>query len=393
MDELLYRGLHRLVRCLDMQNHEYAPGLEGVIAGETAVSSWQDGPQYRGYRLEELVRGSTFLEVAYLLVHGELPCSEFFADFESIIYEAAELDPAIGPVLESLPLHLSPLQTLRTAISLAGNLDPQAEEHGPLTLEHKAARLIAQLPSLIALRHRVRCGLPPIAPHPAQSYASNLLHMLTGQDPSPEQEQALETLLIVNAEQGFSTAAFAARVVTSAGTDLHGAVVAALGTMEGDWNETPTPAIADTLDRLDQLQTARQVENWLIPQLQKGELIDGFRIGPTDRSLSRNRLLAQACQKLADHCGQSDFEQKAQLIEKRLQSVWKAAPHCGWYTQRLTRYLGLDAELAIVLYTVSQIPGWIAHCVEQVQFSCRFRPAAHYVGHPERRYVPLAERS
>lgn len=389
MDDYLHRGLLRLARRLDMTQDEYAFGLEGIVVGETAVSSWQDGPQYRGYRLEELVRGASFLEVTYLLLFGELPDHEQFADFESIVHESMEVDPAIGCVLESLPLHLCGMQTLRTMTCLIGNLDQHGQESEQHLLQNKAARIMAQLPALSAMRHRFRQNLDPQAPHPGLSFAANLLYMLTGREPSADQERALDALLIVNAEHGFNTSTFAARVVASSGMDLYGAVLAAMGTLDASWQDSPSSAIADVLD---EIQTVSDIEAWIRRRIGEGQLLPGFRLLDKRDCESRARLLRDASGELARDCEASDFEHKVLTVERALQQHWNAAPHCGWYTQRIIRYLGLEPELALDLFAVGRLAGWMAHCVEQSCNNYRYDPRACYIGPRLRPFVPLHDR-
>src|SRR5262245_28859423 len=102
-DAVLARGLKRLVERLDMASEPYYPGLEGVIAGETTVSTIEGGLRYRGYGVDELARDASFLEVAWLLLRGELPTAEELADFQSVLAESAELPPPIVKLLEDIP--------------------------------------------------------------------------------------------------------------------------------------------------------------------------------------------------------------------------------------------------------------------------------------------------
>ena len=389
MDGNLHRSVLRFARRLEMSHEDYAFGLEGIVVGETSVSCWQDGPQYRGYRLEELFRSSSFLEVTYLLLFGDLPDQELFADFESTIHEEAELDPAIGCVLEALPLHLCGIQTLRTMVSLVGNLDPHTQESDLHLLEGKAARIIAQVPSLAAMRYRFRQGEEPVAPHPGLSYAANLYYMFTGEEPAPEQEAALDRMLIVNAEHGFNTSTFAARVVASSGMDLHGSVLAALGTLNGDWQDSPSEAISELIDEIQQVD---DVGRWINAHIKDGNLLPGFKVIEKRDFECRARLLRDCSGELATYAGETELEHRLLTVESALKESWKAEPHSGWYAQRIARYLGLDSEVAIDLFAIGRLAGWIAHCVEQARNNFRYDPTASYIGPSERRYVPLHDR-
>lgn len=373
-----------------MEQDGYTPGLEGIVAAETAVSTLNGQLEYRGYAVDELITGSSFLEVAYLLMHGELPDQEQFADFESIVLESAEIDPALSPVLEILPLHVSGVQVLRTAISLLGNLDPQLEESGWNALIAKSTRILAQLPAVVAMRSRIRSGLEVLDPHPALSYAANLYYMVRGVEPTELQEEVLDAVLTLNAEYGFNTSTFAARVVASCGTDLYGSVVAALSTLDGDWAECPYEVISGFLDRM---QTDPRFDEKVQQRFQKGLGIPGFRCSDSDKLDPRAYLLRSLCQRMAEELGMTEFELRTQELEQDALARLGCVPHSGWYTCRLLQYLGFDSDLAESLFVVGRMAGWIAHALEQVVNNCRIRPIASYVGPDRRPFIRLEDRA
>jgi citrate synthase len=167
-----------------MSSEPYYPGLEGVIAGETAVSTITGGLKYRGYAIEDLARESTFVEVAYLLLHGELPTEEELADFKSILDESATVDESILEFLRAIPLHVGAMDVLRTGISALAHFDPQLDDDSTPANIAKTIRLLAQIPILIAARHRMRLGLPLLEPDPELGFTGNILYLITGQQPS-----------------------------------------------------------------------------------------------------------------------------------------------------------------------------------------------------------------
>src|SRR5579863_3354458 len=154
-----------------MSNEQYFPGLEGVIAGETAVSTITGGLGYRGYLITDLAQQSTFPEVAYLLLHDQLPNEEQLADFKTILDESAEVAPPIIDLVRDVPLHVGSMDVLRTGISALGHFDPQCDENTTAANIGKAIRLLAQIPILIAARHRLRGGLPLLEPDPGLSFS------------------------------------------------------------------------------------------------------------------------------------------------------------------------------------------------------------------------------
>src|SRR5947208_3411681 len=124
-----------------MTIEQYFPGLEGVIAGETAISTIAGGLSYRGFSITDLAEQATFPEVAFLLLHGELPNEEQLADFKAILDESAEVDPSIIELLRSIPLHAGSMDVLRTGVSALAHFDPQLDENTPSANIGKTIRL------------------------------------------------------------------------------------------------------------------------------------------------------------------------------------------------------------------------------------------------------------
>ena len=135
---------------------------------------------YRGYEVRDLVRESTFTEVAYLLLYGELPDEEFFADFLALLAEADEIPTAVSGLLDQLPLHASLREVLRTAISAMAHFDPQPGDQSVSANRSRAMRLLMQVPLLVTSRFRSMRGLTPTELDPARSYPAQLVTLVTG---------------------------------------------------------------------------------------------------------------------------------------------------------------------------------------------------------------------
>ena len=226
-----------------MTDKQNTSGLDGVIAGETAISTLNDGLHYRGYAIEDLVRDATFTEVAYLLLHGELPMAEAFADFRAILAESAEVPDAVIQLLHELPLHIAPIDVLRTSISALGHFDLQVNENDATANLGKAIRLLGQIPVLIAARDRLTRGLELVESDSELSFAGNFWSLLHGRLPSAREERALERTLICYADHEFNASTFTARIVASTGSDLHSAVTAAVGALKGPLHGAIPPTL------------------------------------------------------------------------------------------------------------------------------------------------------
>lgn len=211
-------------------NLPYCPGLEGVLAGETAISTIEGGLQYYGYAVRDLAEDASFEEVAYLLLHGELPSEDELADFEAVLTEASEVPDDVINFMATIPLHVDQMDVLRTTVSALSHWEDDPTATSNIT---KAERLLGQIPILIAARYRQRQGWRVLKPQPDLSVAANLLYMISGEEPTQTQEKAFNVSLVLYAEHEFNASTFTARVVTSTQSDLHSAVVAAIAALKG----------------------------------------------------------------------------------------------------------------------------------------------------------------
>ena len=372
-----------------MSSEQYFPGLEGVIAGETAVSSIAGDLEYRGYSVTELADSSSFVETAYLLLHGELPSAEQLADFKAILIESAEIDPAIYEFLKKIPLHVGAMDVLRTGISMLAHFDPQLDDESPSANIAKATRLLAQIPMLIAARHRFRQGLELVPPDAEGSFAGNLLQMITGREPSPSEEDAMDVSLILYAEHEFNASTFTARVVTSTQSDLYSAVVAAVGALKGPLHGGANERV---LEVLEEVGTPENAEPWVRHALATKRRIMGFGHRVYKDGDPRAVILRDYCRSLALEKGDTKFELIADTLESVVRQEKRLPPNLDWPSARLYRYLGLEVDLYTPLFVASRVAGWSAHVIEQAGNNRLIRPVSRYVGHAPRAYVPLEER-
>src|SRR5262245_18618572 len=175
----------------------YSPGLEGVVAGETAISTIEGGLRYRGYPVTELAESATFEEVAYLLLHGELPNKAQLADFQKRIIAARSIPAALRELFKALPADLVPMDAIRTAVSVLAHFDPDSQNSSPDANLRKSERLLGQIPVAVAEQYRISRGKPPIAARSDLGHAANFLYMLDGKEPSPLNVRAFDVSLIL----------------------------------------------------------------------------------------------------------------------------------------------------------------------------------------------------
>ena len=367
----------------------YRPGLEGIIAGETSISSIADGLRYRGYPIEQLAQYSTFEEVAYLVLHGELPTRAQLDFFTGQLRQAMELPQEIVSTLRDIPADVPMMDVLRTGASLLGHWDPQAQDISAQATLDKAVRLMARLPLVMCYRHRLRSGQEVVPPEPGQSVAWNILWMLRGQEPQPDHVRALDVTLILYVEHEFNASTFTARVVASTLSDLHSAVTAAIGALKGPLHGGANERV---MDYLSKLSSAEEAETWVKQALERKERIMGFGHRVYRTGDPRAAILAPYCEQLARQTGNEAMEAVAGRIEQVVREQKNIPPNVDYPAGRLYYYLGLPVDLYTPLFVISRTVGWSAHVLEQQAANRLIRPRARYVGAEPRDYVPVEQR-
>jgi citrate synthase len=367
----------------------YSPGLEGVIAGETAISTITGGLRYRGYPVTELAEHATFEEVAYLLLHGELPTTKQLADFRKRIEAASTLPGALSDLLKTTPPEVAPMDVVRSAVSLLAHYDPDTQDSSHAANLRKAERLVGQIPVAVAEAFRFSEGLPPVAARSDLSHAANLLYMLRGTMPSPEAARALDVSLILYAEHEYNASTFTARVVASTESDLHSAIVAAIGALKGRLHGGANEKAMDILLAAGGPDTA---EKWLRDALARKERVMGFGHRVYKTGDVRAGILKKWAQGAAAAAGTTKWEQTAEIFERILAAEKNLYPNLDWPAGRLYHALGLEVPLYTPIFVISRVTGWSAHVIEQCEHNRLIRPRARYIGPDMRKVVPLSER-
>jgi len=372
-----------------MSEEIHSPGLEGIVAGETAISTIAGGLQYRGYSIEELADKSTFEETAYLLLYGALPSASQLKEFQQRVRTQADVPSDILELVRRIPTGVPTMDVLRTGASALAHWDPDAAKNDHDANLRKAERLLAQLPVVLAARHRALRGQSLMAPDPKLSLSANLVYMLQGTAPSDRSVRAMDVSLILYAEHEYNASAFAARVICSTLSDLHSSVTGAIGALKGPLHGGANEAVMGVLEKVG---TAANAERWVRDALARKERIMGFGHRVYKTGDPRAAYLKSLCAELAEETGNQDMEQMADVIETIVRTEKKLPPNLDWPSARLYYYLGLPVDLYTPLFVVSRVAGWAAHVIEQLDNNRLIRPRARYTGALEQKYVPVTER-
>jgi len=367
----------------------YSPGLEGVIAGETAISTVTEGLRYRGYPVTELAEHCGFEEVAFLLLHGELPTARQLTEFRKRVAVARRLPEPLRDLLRALPRWTPAMDALRSSVSVLAHFDQDTPDSSRDADLRKAERLLAQIPVAVADRHRFSKGLQPVPARDDLSHAANFLYMLTGKEPDAAATRALDVSLILYAEHEFNASTFTARVVASTESDLHSAVVAAIGALKGRLHGGANEQVMALLEAAGDPEHA---EAWVRAALARKERVMGFGHRIYKSGDVRAGILKEYARKAAEAAGLLQWEETAAVFERILAEEKHLYPNLDWPAGRLYHALGLETSLYTPIFVTARVAGWAAHVIEQAAHNRLIRPRGRYVG-PERRSArPLAER-
>jgi 2-methylcitrate synthase/citrate synthase II len=370
-------------------NVPYSPGLEGIVAGETAVSTVEDGLRYRGYTVGELVDHCTFDEVAYLLIYGDLPNAAELEGFQQRVAMARRLPNAVKELFAALPKFTTPLDALRTAVSALSGYDQDAADNSTEANQRKAERLLAQMPVAVADFARINAGLQPVMARPDLGSTANFLYMFTGAVPSAETVKALDVSLTLYAEHEFNASTFTGRVIVSTLSDLHSGVVGAIGALKGPLHGGANEKVMDVVKSAGGPATAEQ---WTLDALARKERIMGFGHRVYKTGDVRAGIIKPYVRAAADAAGHGHWEDTADVIESVMAREKTMYPNVDWPAGRLYHAMNLPIPIYTPMFAMARVSGWSAHIIEQLANNRLIRPRGLYVGAGPRTVTPLAKR-
>ncbi|MFU8829131.1 MAG: citrate/2-methylcitrate synthase, partial [Phycisphaerales bacterium] len=248
-------------------------GLEGMIAGKTAICAVnQTSLIYRGYEIADLAANATFEEVAFLLLIGHKPSQSELKAFSTELASQRAIPGAVTDYLKTAGPWLKsgaavPMDVLRTAVSMLGNIDPRSQEVSPEADLEKAKTLTAQIPTIIGHMQNVIDGRAIVKPDESLSHAANLLYMITGSKPSDEHARVIDVSLILYAEHDYNASTFASRVISATLSDIHGAVTGAIaalkGPLHGGANEMAMEMLREIRKDIGTENDPKKVQDWM----------------------------------------------------------------------------------------------------------------------------------
>ncbi len=359
-------------------------GLDGVYVDSTAVSKVDPAINsliYRGYPVQDLAEHCGFEQVAYLLLHGELPSRGQLAGFKRAERGRRELSKNHVDLIRLFPRAAHPMDTLRTAVSYLGTEEIAWGGEKRAADYRRFLDLLAKIPTMIATDYRFRNGKSRLRPKPDLSFSENFFHMCFGKVPAKEVVRAFDVSLILYAEHSFNASTFAARVIGSTRSDLYSAVVGAIGALKGPLHGGANEAVMQMMLEIGEPGRARR---WIADAIASKKLVMGFGHRVYKSGDSRVPTMRKCLEDLTAWSGEQRWLGIYTELEQVMVGEKGIYPNLDFPSGPAYYLMGFDIDLYTPIFVMSRITGWTAHYLEQNADNRLIRPLAAYHGQPSR---------
>lgn len=376
-------------------NNEYAKGLEGVIANESALSKvegMEGSLSYLGFSIDDLVEHCSFEEVTFLLHKGRLPNAEELENFCETLRSQRELPTQVIDYIRSLPKDANPMDVLRTGVSMLGIYDKKAKIGEP---DHRANQevalsIVAKTPILIAYYHCIREGreLPKIRTD--LSEAAHFLYLINGKEASASEVKTLDVAYIIHADHGMNASTFSARVTIATLSDLYSAMTSAIGTLKGPLHGGANEGV---IKMLKEIGDEDAVEAFIDDCLKNKKKIMGIGHRVYKVLDPRAPHLQKMALALTEELGEPKWIRMSEKIATIMRERKGLNANVDFYSATVYYSLGIPTDLFTPIFAIARIAGWTAQVLEQLQDNRLYRPLTLYTG-PEKlsAVTPLQER-
>lgn len=367
-------------------------GLAGVVVGDSAICTvgLGNGLNYRGFSIQDLCENSTFEEVAYLLLKGNLPTKDELEAFKVQISKNRKLPTELKKVLEQIPKEAHPMDVMRTISSMLGMLEPESKNNCQMSI---SIRLISVFgPAILYWWHWVNSGLRiETETDPSDSIAANFMKLLSLKESVDARlVKTMDVSLILYAEHDFAASTFSARVTASTLSDFYSCVTSAIGTLRGPLHGGANEAAMDFLAPLKDTKHADQVLNDLFSK--KG-LVMGFGHRVYKNGDPRNPIIKEYSKMLVSGpYGSKRLYEVSEHVEKRMVNEKKMFANLDFYTASAYHQCDIPTPLFTPIFVISRTTGWAAHIFEQRKNNKLIRPTSNYTGPEVTKFVKIDHR-
>ena len=361
--------------------------------------------RYRGYAIEDLATSATFPEVAWLLIHGELPTEQEVVHFRKLLTENALIHENLLSFFREVPPNAHPMGILASVMNALGLFNTKFyddEQTGSEQFNITAASLISKIRTVAAFSYKASIGEPFVYPEADRSYCSNFLNMMFSSrtrhyEPHPVMEKILNALLIIHADHEQNCSTSTVRMVGSSGASLYASICAGVCALWGPRHGGANQAVLETL--LDIQKSGMTVEQVIERAKSKTDpyRLSGFGHRVYKSYDPRARVLKSLLNELLD-CGEHVHDPlldiAIELEDKVLKDDYfierKLYPNVDFYSGIFYRAMGIPTDMLTVMFAIGRLPGWIAHWKEMHDDKNTKinRPRQLYVGEPARKFVP-----
>ena len=375
------------------ENVKINRGLKGIYFERSAVSHIDGSAgtlSYRGYSIDALATQSTFEEVSYLLIYGELPTQTELADFDAKLKAARELPASIYDVIRATK-DGHPMDVLRTATSALAALTPESHAVSVEAFIENGIKLTSQVPMIIAAHDRIRNGQDPVPADKPLSHAANWLWMLKDEKPSEDAARLADIDFILHAEHGSNASSFAARVTIGTEANLHGAIVTALSTLAGPAHGG---AAEDVMKMVQEIGTPENAAAYVKAKRGNREAVTGFGHRVYRAEDPRARHMREGVRKLGEEMGAPEWYAILQGVVDAMKPYARHGLNVNvdFYSGVVYQLHGIPMDLYVPIFAIGRMPGWIIQCIEQLEGNILIRPLTLYNGAEPRDYVALCDR-
>ena len=371
-----------------------AKGLEGIVANESRLSDVNGAEGklcYLGYTIDDLVANCTFEEVVHLLHRGKLPNQTELDALTAQLRKYRVLAPEVRDFIKLLPKDSSPMNVIRTGVSLLGILDRRGGDQDRALNEERALAICAQIPLIIAAFHRYRQGLELPEIRTDLSEAASFLWLITGEEPGAEATKTLDVAYILHADHGMNASTFSARVTVATLSDMYSAITSAVGTLKGPLHGGANEGV---IHMLQEIGDEAKVDAWVEDKLAKKEKIMGIGHRVYKVLDPRAPHLQRMAIKLTQELGEPKWIRMSERIATIMRERKGLNANVDFYSATVYYSLGIPTDLFTPIFAISRAAGWTAQVLEQLEDNRLYRPLTEYTGPvPPQPIAPIAQRA
>ncbi|MFC4024093.1 citrate synthase [Oceanobacillus longus] len=359
----------------------FVPGLEGVIAAETAISfldTEQEKIIIKGHNLIELSQTKDYLDVVHLLIEGQLPSETEKVTLEAKLKENYDVPSTVIDVLKLLPKQTHPMDGQRTGISVLAGFDNNIDDRSLESNKSRAYQLMGQLPNITVNSFRILNGHAEVAPNKDLSYSANFLYMITGKVPTELEAEIFDRSLLLYSEHEMPNSTFTARVIASTQSDIYSALTGAVASLKGNLHGGANEAV---MYMLSEASSVAEFEEVIYKRLEQKEKIMGFGHRVYMKKMDpRALIMKESLKQLCEIDGDTSLLEMCEAGEKILEKEKGLYPNLDYYAAPVYYKLGIPIPLYTPIFFSARTVGLCAHVIEQHDNNRLFRPRVNYIG-------------